>query len=334
MKLFVLAALFAGLSTPALLEGADPLALRGLDPVELVAGREVPGKRELSATRAELTYGFVNAENRAAFEAEPERFVPALDGRCAVMPGVPGSPDLFAVHAGRIYLFGSSGCRERFLADPASFTENEPLNVAIVVFEGVELLDFAGPGEVFAAAGHGRAFRPYLVSQDGAEVTSMGFVRIEPDHSIADCPPPDVLLIPGGSVGALVNDEMMAWLGETAERATHVVSVCNGAVVLGRLGVLDGLSATTHHSIFDELEGVSSEIEVLRGTRWVDNGKVITTAGISAGIDGSLHLVGRICGDAVARATARYMEVDWEPGNGTDLRTEADGPPAARDAGV
>ena len=185
--------------------------------------------------------------------------------------------------------------------------------VAIMLYPGVELLDFAGPGEVFAAAGHGRAFEVYTVGLSTESLLSQGFVRVVPEYSVKNAPQPDVIVVPGGNVGTLMNDDAaMAWIRESAEEAT-ILSVCNGALALAELGLLNGLEATTHHGSIDSLRSWSEEIRVHDDARFVDNGNVITSAGVSAGIDASLHLVGRLLAPEVAQATARYMEYDWRP---------------------
>jgi len=189
------------------------------------------------------------------------------------------------------------------------------LRVAIVLYPGVELLDFAGPGEVFAAA---HAFRPYTVAASAAPLLSQGFVTVTPQYSIADAPAPHVLLVPGGNIGALLDDpDMMAWLKETAASARNVVSVCNGAIVLAEAGLLKGLDATTHWGAIEALRQHAPDTRVLEGHRWVDSGRVLTTAGVSAGIDGALHLVSRLASREEADRVARYMEYDaWEPSAG------------------
>lgn len=195
-------------------------------------------------------------------------------------------------------------------ADVASAREKR--SVAILLYEGVELLDFAGPGEVFAAnRGH---FDVFTVSESGRPILSQGFVTVVPEHSMADSPRPDVLVVPGGSVSNLMaSPRGMRWIKEVAEEAEVVMSVCNGAVVLAKTGLLDGLAATTHHGSFDDLRRYAPETTLHPGRRWVDNGKIVTAAGVSAGIDAALHLVSRLLGRAWAERTAHYMEYRWQP---------------------
>jgi transcriptional regulator GlxA family with amidase domain len=191
----------------------------------------------------------------------------------------------------------------------------EKWNVAIIVHEGVELLDFAGPGEVFQAAGQGRAFRVYTVAPTTEPVVSQRFLKIVPQYSFKDCPKPDILVIPGGATNNLLkNEAMMAWFKETAPQTQIMFSVCTGAFVLGELGLLDDKDATTHHGSIAGLKRRFPKARVHSDRRVLDNGRVVTSAGVSAGIDGSLHLVARLCGLDAAKATAHYMEYRWEPG--------------------
>jgi transcriptional regulator GlxA family with amidase domain len=186
-------------------------------------------------------------------------------------------------------------------------------NVAIVVHDGVELLDFAGPGEVFSAAGGGRAFRVFTVSETDKPIKSQRFLTVTPEYTIANCPKPDIIVIPGGATGVLLRSPaFMTWIREQAPKAEVMFSVCTGAFVLADAGLLDGLEATTHHGSISGLKKYA-KINVREDLRVVDNGKIVTAAGVSAGIDGALHLVARLSGQQTAQGTARYMEYRWQP---------------------
>ncbi len=193
--------------------------------------------------------------------------------------------------------------------------------VAIVLYPGVEVLDFAGPAEVFAsAAGFGRAgsepaFQVYTVwHTNRSPIVSQRFLDITPDFGIADAPEPDIIVIPGGMSKAVLDDaDMMNWLRARSAKAEHVLTVCTGAFVAGKLGLLDGGEATTWYGAVPGLTRDFPNTRVTPGRRYVDNGKTITTAGVSAGIDGSLHLVARLLGRYVADQTAQYMEYKWTP---------------------
>lgn len=197
-------------------------------------------------------------------------------------------------------------------ADPAG-RPDEPPNVAILVFEGVELLDFAGPGEVFSAAhgARGHAFRVYTVAADKRPVHSQGFVELRPEFSFADAPRPDILVVPGGNVPD--DAAHVEWVRSRAPACELVLSVCNGALLVARAGLLEGLEATTHHGSLEALARHNPKTRVYTNRRFVDNGRVVTCAGVSAGIDGALHVVERLLGNESARRTARYMEYEWRP---------------------
>ena len=196
-------------------------------------------------------------------------------------------------------------------------------NVAIFIFNGVELLDFTGPGEVFAAAFvPDGALRVFTVATNKEPLISQGFLTVQPDYTIADCPEPDIIVLPGGNVTASVDDpQVIEWISSNSANLDALMSVCNGAHILQKTGLLDGKKATTHYGAIESLRRNSPTTEVLEDTRWVDNGLVITTAGVSAGIDGALRVIERMYGMEVAQRTARYMEYDkWDPRDGVIVR--------------
>jgi transcriptional regulator GlxA family with amidase domain len=191
-----------------------------------------------------------------------------------------------------------------------------PKTVALLLFPDVEVLDFAGPFEVFSVAAlsaEPAPFRVVTVAATTAPISAIGGLKVTPDHDLHSCPQADILLIPGGngSRAAMRNDKILAWLKAQAAGAEIVASICTGALLLGKIGLLDGLRATTHWTAIEELRAVSNKIDVQPQTRFIDNGKVLTSAGISAGIDMSLYLVKRLCGDALADLVVREMEYDW-----------------------
>jgi len=204
---------------------------------------------------------------------------------------------------------------------PASSKPATPVtrNVAIVLYQDVEVLDFAGPGEVLSAAGDiaesrgTPATRVYTVASTKDPIVSQGFVRIVPEFSVDDAPRPDIVVIPGGNSSRLTDDpRFMKWLDGVQGGAT-TLTVCTGAFAAWKAGMLDGVTATTHYQSTARLRKLATKTTVVDGRRFVDNGKVITTAGVSAGIDGALHLVARMFGRAVADRTAQYMEYHWTP---------------------
>lgn len=180
--------------------------------------------------------------------------------------------------------------------------------VAILVFDGMELLDFAGPAEVFIVSDYGKAFRVVTVAAEKKTVRAMGGIAVEPQFSFQDAPQPDVIVVPGGNT-ANVGPQGIAWLKTSSKQAEIVMSVCMGAFVLARAGLLDGMEATTHHWGIESLKRAAPECKVVTQRRFVDSGKVITTAGVTAGIDGALHVVERLLGAEAARWTAEeWME--------------------------
>jgi putative intracellular protease/amidase/Flp pilus assembly protein TadD len=193
----------------------------------------------------------------------------------------------------------------------ANAQSKQQYNVAIFLYDHVELLDFAGPGEVFAST---NGFNVYTVSADGKEILSQGFVTVKPQYAIDNAPKPDIIVFPGGNTRAVQNDtKVLDWLKTTLNEGNTVISVCSGAGILAKAGVLEGLNVTTHYGFIPGLQAMLPNSKVLPQTRFVDNGKIITTAGVSAGIDGALHLVARIKGLDVADATAWYMEYEkWD----------------------
>lgn len=187
-------------------------------------------------------------------------------------------------------------------------------NVAIFIHEGVELLDFAGPAEVFAAAKQGNAFNVYTVASSETEITSQRFLKVRPQYTFENCPKPDIIVLPGGNTRIPLEDpKVMAWIKKIAPDTEVVMSVCTGAFLLNKAGLLEGKEATTHWASIDRLKSAAPKTKVYADRRVVDNGQIITCAGVSAGIDGALYLVERLHGKEVAEKTARYMEYRWEP---------------------
>lgn len=193
-------------------------------------------------------------------------------------------------------------------------------NVAIVIYQGVEVLDFTGPSQVFASAaqygarGQEKAFNVYTVAKTKEPIVSHDFLNIVPNYGIADAPKPDVIVLPGGSSQNVIDDAAwMAWVKSSADGADNVLTVCTGAFIAGKAGLLEGIEATTWYNAVPGLAKEFPNTRVIPGRRFIDSGKIITTAGVSAGIDGSLHYVARTLGRYVADRTAEYMEYKWAP---------------------
>jgi transcriptional regulator GlxA family with amidase domain len=191
-----------------------------------------------------------------------------------------------------------------------------PRNLAILVHDDVEVLDFCGPFEAFGVTGEdGQAyFNVFTVAETPDVVRANTGMLIQPNHSIDDCPPLSMLLIPGGRTSVILeNPRLMAWIKEQDQQVEHLVSVCTGAMVLAQLGLLDGLEATTHYGSYDRLQEAAPKAVVRRDRRVCDNGHIVTGAGVSAGIDLALHMIGRMHGMDEARAVAEYMMYRWAP---------------------
>lgn len=200
------------------------------------------------------------------------------------------------------------------LAAPCG-AQSAPRNVAILVWPGAELLDFTGPAEVFAADGRHRLFKVYTVGFAKEPLRTQGSVLVLPEFTLADCPKPDVIVVPGGNMNPVTgNREVLGWLKRHSPGADVVLSVCTGSFLLAEAGLLDGLEATTHHFGWEALARQFPGVRVVRTERFVDNGKVVTAGGVSAGIDGALHVVEKLHGREAAEWTAReWMEYRGYP---------------------
>jgi transcriptional regulator GlxA family with amidase domain len=197
--------------------------------------------------------------------------------------------------------------------------------VGIVVFPDVEVLDFCGPFEVFSVTRLDETrrreepspFEVLLVAEHEDVVTATGGLRVLPDHTIATCPPLDVLVVPGGwgTRRESTNRMLLDWIGERGKHVETLTSVCTGSMLLGHAGLLDGRRATTHWRALDWMRRSFPTVTVEEGLHVVEDGDLLTSAGISAGIDMALRVVARYHGDAVARATARNMEYAYSESN-------------------
>jgi len=190
--------------------------------------------------------------------------------------------------------------------------------VGILVFPEVEVLDFCGPFEVFSVTRLNEAtrretaspFEVLLVAESTAPVTATGGLRVLSDEDLASCPALDLLVVPGGwgRRREIANPALIDWIAARGANVATLTSVCTGALLLGEAGLLDGRRATTHWRSLDWMTERFPHITVARDRHWVEDGNVITSAGISAGIDMALRVVARLHGEPVARASARHME--------------------------
>lgn len=196
--------------------------------------------------------------------------------------------------------------------------------VGIVLYDDVEVLDCCGPFEVFATAARvalrrGRPSAPFEVHTIAATepmVVARGGLRLVASCILGDHPDLDILVVPGGlTERAERDDRLISWLAQTAEKTQITASVCTGAFLLATAGLLDGREATSHWEDVDELERRFPRVRVRRQVRWVDEGRVVSSGGISAGIDMCLHLVRRQEGEDLAEATAHQMDYAWRSGD-------------------
>lgn len=185
-------------------------------------------------------------------------------------------------------------------------------NVAVLVFDGVEILDFAGPMEALVAdVGQ---FNVFTVAGSTQPVTSGGTLRVVPQYDLSTCPQVDILVVPGGGVGQVSRDSaVLQFVRERSQSADLVLSVCSGAFILAEAGLLDGLKVTAHTGDMAELAREYPKLEVVRA-RFVDNGKFIIAGGVSAGIDGALHVIERVHGAPAAARVADYLQHQRQTG--------------------
>ena len=205
---------------------------------------------------------------------------------------------------------GSGGptVRPRAGSGPIAPPSAGDIPVAVAVSEGVTVIDFAGPWEVFQDVslrdGAEAPFRLFTVAESTRPVTGSGGLRIVPDYAFDAAPQPLVIVVPAQRGGPALH----AWLRAASVRANLTMSVCTGAFQLARAGLLAGQSATTHHDFTDRLAAEFPDVRVERGIRFVENGRIATAGGLTSGIDLALHVVERYYGRAVAERTALYME--------------------------
>jgi putative intracellular protease/amidase len=200
------------------------------------------------------------------------------------------------------------------LAQSQAPTAKPKLNVAILVFDGVQIIDYTGPYEVL---GSGRRRNVYTVAEKPEAITTNMGMRVVPNYTFQNQPKPDIMVIPGGGVKQhLDNQNVIKWVQESAAQAKYVMSVCNGAFFLAKAGLLDGLEATTTAGLIEELRAFAPKTRVVSDKRFVDNGKIITAGGLSSGIDGALHLVEKLEGRGGAQLVAYGIEYNWQPESG------------------
>lgn len=193
----------------------------------------------------------------------------------------------------------------------------QKLTVGILLFNEVEVLDFAGPFEVFSVTEQPKTgdkpFNVVTISETGSLINARNGLKVQPDYSFENHPKLDILVVPGG-YGArkleINNDTVHQWIQQQNQQVSYITSVCTGAFLLAKAKVLEGKKVTTHYASLDKLQADFPELTVQKNVKFVDEGRLITSAGISAGIEMALHLVGKILGDKVSEETALHMEYD------------------------
>jgi len=199
-------------------------------------------------------------------------------------------------------------------APQARLPERTTIKVAFLLGADTNVIDTAGPWEVFQdvmvmrAGAHANPFEMFTVGPGDSPLAMTGGLRVVPDYDIDSAPTADVIVVPAQRATAAA----LEWLRTSSKGADMVMSVCTGAYQLARAGLLDGLNATTHHDFWDDFAREFPKVRLQRGTRFVDNGRIATSAGLTSGIDLALHVVARYLGDDAAAATAKYME--WKMG--------------------
>ena len=192
------------------------------------------------------------------------------------------------------------------------------MNIGIYIYDQAEVLDFSGPFEVFSVANRlaKLGWNIWLVAEEKSLVAAREVFQVKPHYSIQNVPELDVLIVVGGvHSDELRKTEVINWIRKTTEKTQITASVCTGAFLLAEAGLLDGLEVTTHWEDIPDLQRNYPDLQVRKGVRWIEQGKLFTAAGISAGIDLSLELVSKFAGEKLAERTARQMEYAWiQPG--------------------
>lgn len=190
------------------------------------------------------------------------------------------------------------------------------MNIGIFIYENAEVLDFSGPFEVFSTANRlidtEEKFNVFLVAEEAHPVIARGGYSVNPHYGFKDHPKIDVLVVVGGvHTEELDKPSVINWVSNTSKSATIVASVCTGAFILAEAGLLTSLNVTTHWEDIYDLQESYPDLTVIENQRWVEQGKFVTSGGISAGIDMSLHLVSKLISLELAEKTARQMEFEW-----------------------
>lgn len=190
------------------------------------------------------------------------------------------------------------------------------MNIGIYIYNQAEVLDFSGPFEVFSTASrvceNNEPFDVFLIGETGRTVTARAGYKVIPDYGFHDHPKIDVLIVVGGvHTEEMKKPHVVDWISQQAKKSSIVASVCTGVFLLAQAKVLQKQKVTTHWEDITDLRRMFPKLEVIEGVRWVDEGDLLTSGGISAGIDMSLHLVSKLCTEVLAENTAKQMEFSW-----------------------
>lgn len=192
------------------------------------------------------------------------------------------------------------------------------INVCIFIYNEVEVLDFAGPFEVFSLAesieNQEKIFNVFTVSETGELISARNGLEVKPRYSFETCPPADILIIPGGYGAEQIeirNSAVLSWIKKMSTEVQVIASVCTGAFLLAESGVITDHAVTTHWMDLDRLQSDYPDLKVMKNRKFMGQGKIFTAAGISSGIELSLHLIKRFTNFNVAEKTAKRMEYSW-----------------------
>ena len=194
---------------------------------------------------------------------------------------------------------------------------NNTKNVAVLIYDNVELMDFCGPYDVFSIGNKmslENPFNIFTVSESEGEIITQNGLSVNSQYSINNCPKIDILIVPGGqgSRKEMKNENLLNWIKSCYTESELILSVCTGALLLANCKLLDGLYATTHHNAIELLKVTAPKAKVVADKRFVDNGKIILSAGVSSGIDMSLYVLGKLLGEDLVLKVKENMEYDWK----------------------
>lgn len=297
-------------------QSTRPVALNGFDPVKLIKGEAVKGNGLWVSAYGLYSYQFVSKEDRDVFDQDPGAYAVRSGGAALDQPWLAGDPACYLAYKGRLYLASDNAALRKIGPSLGKFVNHleSRKRVAIMVFPGVQVIDYSGPYEVFSEQG----YEVYTVAADVHPILTSGFVQIIPTYSFVHCPRPDIVVLPGGNVDVRIppTDPRIGWIKGLSADTPHILSVCNGAFWLANAGLLNGKEATTFFGLITRLQKDFPDIQIASEKRFTDNGQIVCAAGLSSGIDGALHLVEKLEGVGEAKALALNMEYEWHPVNG------------------